>query len=151
MTCLLEANAGGTMQLSYNHALCTINHKGTTVGNHGDFTHVHILIGGVVATLQAELYIQRCTVSLAGTNGRKVGRLGGRNLVGIILQAYLPVVAFDREMLRKNSLQSHFEPLVGLAETLQEFLVGFCLDLDKVRWINNLFDLAETDSLLLGL
>ena len=63
----------------------------------------------------------------------------------------LAIVAFNREMLCQNSLQTHLGPFVGLGEALKEFLVGLSLNLNQVGRVNDLLDFAETDSLLLGL
>ena len=139
------------MQLSHNHALCTVNHKGTAIRYHGYFTHVHVLVCGVITAFQAELHVKRSTVGFTGADGGKIGGLGRRYLVGIIFQANGPIITLDREMLGQDCLQTHLEPLIRLTETLQEFLVRFCLNLNEVRGIHNLFDLAETDSLLLRL
>ena len=143
-----EGDTGRAMQLADHHAFGAIDDKGALGGHQGQFAHEHLfLLGGFGLLLEQEGDVERRAVGQAFAQAFQPVELGRANLVGIIVQHALAIVALDGKHFAEDGFQAGmFEAFFGRRIGLQELPVGVGLQLDHVRRHDNLFDFAEVDT-----
>ena len=133
----LEINAGGTNQLRNDNTLGAVDDKGAGVGHQREVAHEHVTFLDLTRFFiqQARGYAQRRGiggVSFLTFDNRIVGMIDVEGIVDKV-QYKVVLIIIDTG----NILEDLFETLV------QEPLIGFLLDFDKIRHIDDVFDFAE--------
>jgi hypothetical protein len=80
-------------------------------------------------------------------NGFKGVELRIANFVLDEVEDHLLVIALDGEDLLKDSLKANDLPLFRFETALEELIIGLELDLNEVRWLDWLVDLAKVSAL----
>ena len=135
------------MQLADDHALRAVDHKTALRGDERNLPHKHALFLGALLILKSEDHVQWRPVSLAIIDALQPIQLGRTNLVVVILEHDLFVVTLDRENFIKDGLQADVLPFLRADFRLKKLMVRIHLNLDQIRWGNDLFDLAEVNAL----
>ncbi len=73
-------------------------------------------------------------------------KLGLANLVAVVVERGLAIVAFNREDLLEDSLKTDVFPFRGREVGLEEFQIRIVLNLDQIRRGDDLLDLTEVNS-----
>ena len=94
------------MQLAYDHPLCAINDESALRCHQRDFAHVNLLFLGAFFLSQLEGDMQRRAVGLAFPLRFQSGQLRLTDVIVTEIEDGFLVVAFDRENLFENSLES---------------------------------------------
>jgi hypothetical protein len=68
------------------------------------------------------------------------------DVVAVVIQYHLAIVALDRENLPEDRLEADVFALGRRGVELKKLSVGVCLQLNEIRRRNDLFDFTEVDS-----
>src|SRR5882762_9450577 len=134
------------MQLAYHHALRTINDEGTLRRHQGDFAHVHLLFLSAFLFSQLECDVQRRAVRLSLTLGFESRQFRLANVIMAEIEHRFLVVAFDRENLLKNSLESLIFSLGIRGVLLEEIDVRVGLNLNQIWRFNAFLNGSKVDA-----
>ena len=140
-----KVHAGGTVQLVDDDAFGAVDDEFTAADHDGDFTEVDGIFDDLVLVLadEANLNAERHAVGQAKGPAfiGGVARLG--EIVADVFQPKVPVVAFDGEDFAKEGFQAVVFPVLGVGVLLQEFFVGFNLNVDQIWNRQRVTTLAE--------
>ena len=139
----LGADARRAVQLRHDHALRAVDHERAVLRHRRNLAEEHVLRLRDLAVLEDERRLQRLRVGLGLVERLLVGELRLAELVLDEVQHVAPVIARDREDLVENRLQAMLRTLRGRHVLLEEVVVGLRLDLDQVRRVVRILQLAE--------
>ena len=145
-----ERDTRRTVELRNHHALGTVNDEGTTLGHHGDFAHVNILVLNEVFFAEAELHIERHGISNPLPEALQLVALGVTKIIGNVLERQALVVAKNRKHLTENGLKALRLALLFGNALLQKVQIGRNLNLDEVRRLDDFAELAEVNAFRVG-
>src|SRR5262249_17504082 len=129
-----EVDAGRTVKLVHDHALSAVDDELAAANHDRDFAEVdgviHHLV--LVLALEANLDAKWHAVGQAQRSALigGIARLG--QVIADVLQAEIPVVAFNRENLSEQGFEPFVLSLAELNLFLEEALVSNLLNLDEV-------------------
>src|SRR6476660_1308394 len=107
------------MQLAHHHTLRAINYEVTLRRHQRDSAHVHLLFLGAFLLSQLECDVQRRAVRLSLALGFESRQFWLTYVIMAEIKHRFLVVAFDRENLLENSLESLIFSL-GIRDVLLE-------------------------------
>src|SRR6267378_2172187 len=158
---MLEEHSGRAMQLRDDYALGPVHHEGAVTGHQRNLAEINFLFLDVLDRAAPVLDVPDDELNL-DLERRRVGHpalmafvdiiLGRAELIGDELERGGLVEVFDRENRFENRLQTHIGAIVGGDADLQEVVVRALLNLDQIRNLDDLLDLAErtTDAKIAG-
>ena len=103
---LFRSHTGRTVNLADHHAFRAIDHKRTGGGHQRDFAHVDALFTHLVAIFQAEGHVKRRGEGRPFIKAVHTIHLRRGKLILDKIKDEPPVIAFQRENLLENCLQS---------------------------------------------
>ncbi len=140
---LLKANAGRAVQLADNHAFGAIDDKSALLGNQRDFAHEHRFFADFILGLQTESHMQRSRIRFAFLQALQRGLLGRRDFILHEIQDIVPVKAMNGEHFLEYGLQTNMFAPVGRHIHLQKLMVRASLNLNEIRQLDNVRQLAK--------
>ena len=138
------------MELRNHHALGPVDDEGTTLGHHGDFAHVNILVLNEIFFAEPELHIERHGISNPLAEALQLVALGVAKIIGNVLERQALVVAKNRKHLTENGLKALRLALLFGNALLQKVQIGRNLNLDEVRRLDDFAELAEVNTFRVG-
>src|SRR5208282_2727217 len=149
---VLEKYSGRAMQLRDDDALGTVHHEGAVTGHQRNLAEIDFLLLDVldraapvldVPDDELNLDLQRRRVSHAALMAFLDVVLGRAELVRDELERGGLVEILDRKYRLENCLQTNVRAVLGRDADLQEVVVRALLNLDQIRNLDDLLDLAE--------
>src|ERR1700733_2706251 len=149
---VLEKYAGRTMQLRHDNALGAVHHEGAVAGHQRNFAEIDFLLLDVLDRAAAvldvpddelNLDLQRRGVSHPTLMAFLDVVLGGAELVRDELERRGLVEILDREDRLEDRLQTHVRAVLGRDPDLEKIVIRALLNLDQIRNLDDLLDLAE--------
>ena len=149
---VLEKYSGRAMQLRHDDALGAVDHEGAVAGHQRNLAEVNFLLLDVLDRAPAVLDVPDDELNL-DLERRRVGHaalmafldvvLGRAELVGDELQRRGLVEILDRKDRLEDRLQTYVGAVLGRNADLQEIVIRAFLNLDQIRNLDDLLDLAE--------
>jgi len=151
---VVKKDTGRTVELAHDDPFRSVDDKGPAFRHQGNFAKVDFLLLDVPDGL---LLVAAFRVE----HNKPHHDLQGRGIGHPLLNAFLDIVlhvsdlvthklqrAFsaeipDREHALKGALETDIASLLWIHIHLQEFIIGFSLDLDEIRNVDNLPDMSE--------
>jgi len=143
----LESDPRGTMQLAYDNPLGAVDDKSSLRRHERDFAHVDLLLFCSLLVPKLECHVQRGAEGLSFPLAFQGGHFRIADIVAYKIQNHFVVVALDRKYLFENSLEAYILTPAWRHILLQKFNIRIELDLNKVGWLNGLFNLSEINAL----
>src|SRR5208282_2991656 len=149
---VLEKYSGRAMQLRHDDALGAVDHEGAVAGHQRNLAEVNFLLLDVldrappvldVPDDELNLDLQRRGVGHAALMAFLDVVLGRAELVGDELERRGLVEILDRKDRLEDRLQTYVRAVLGRNANLQEIVIGALLNLDQIRNLDDLLDLAE--------
>ncbi len=142
-----EVDAGTAMQLADHDAFGTVDDELAATEHDGEVAQVDLFLVRFFL-VQAQHHAEGASVGQAQLTAF-VGRVAGfAQLVPVVLERNLLVVAFDREDLAQHALQALVLPLLGRHVILQEGGIADSLDLREIGSQKRLATAAKTTDFL---
>ncbi len=139
----LEADAGRAVELAHDDALGAVDHEGAAQRHHRQLAHVDALLLRPRLVGQGEGDVERGAEGLPVAKRFEGGLLGLADFVLHEVERELLVVALDRKDLAEDRLQAGRDATLRRDLLLEELPIGVQLDLDQVRGLDGLLDLAK--------
>src|SRR5208283_2179438 len=149
---VLEKYSGRAMQLRHDDALGAVHHEGAVAGHQRNLAEINFLLLDVLDRAAAVLDVPDDELNL-DLERRRVGHaalmafldvvLGRAELVRDELERRRLVEILDRKDRLENRLQTHVGTVLGRDADLQKIVVRALLNLDQIRNLDDLLDLAE--------
>src|SRR5208282_4692135 len=149
---VLEKYSGRAMQLRHDDALGAVDHEGAVAGHQGNLAEVNFLLLDVLDRAAAVLDVPDDELNLDLERGG-VGHaalmafldviLGRAELVGDELERRGLVEILDRKHRLEDRLQADVGAVLGRDADLEEVVIRALLNLDQIRNLDDLLDLAE--------
>ena len=149
---VLEKYAGRTMQLRHDDALGAVHHEGAVAGHQRNLAEINFLLLDVLDRAAAVLDVPDDELNL-DLERRRVGHaalmafldvvLGRAELVRDELERRSLVEILDRKDRLEDRLQTYVGAVLGRDADLQKIVVRALLNLDQIRNLDDLLDLAE--------
>ena len=136
-------DTGGTNELRYDNALCTVNNEGTVIGHKREVAHIDLrglkLTRRLVDKAHAHLHVSVVSNRSVLTFLYRIPRI---RIKGIVREfdGKITRVIYDRRHVAKNLVKSLFE----------EPFIRVLLHLNKVWHLGSRLDLRETHSNVLA-
>ena len=141
-----KGEAGRAVELAHDDAFRAVDHKGALRGHERQFAHEHLLLLGGLFLFEQERDVERRAEGDALTETFQPVVLGLADVVAVVVQDHLPVVALDREHFLEDGLEADVLALGGGDVELQELRVRVGLQLNEIGRRDDLFDFTEVDS-----
>ena len=134
------------MQLRHDHALGTVNDKGTVVCHQGHFAHVDFLFFNVfdgfgrrffIINNQTNLDAQRCRVGHTTQHTLFFIKGRGTEAIAHVLQSRIPGITYNWEDRFKCSMKTNIDTVLSECPLLQEFAIGVDLNGQQVWHIHD--------------
>ena len=151
---VIEEDARAAVHLGDDDALGAVDDEGAVLGHEGDVAHIDVLFLDVLDRLGAGFLVHIEHDEAQGHLERRgIGHGALLALLDVVFRILEMVIdIFEQrgfaEILDREDLAEHrFQPLVAAAairlHQLQELVIGSALNLDEVRHLRDLGDLAE--------
>ena len=147
MAFLFERDTGRSVKLRDDDALSSIDDKRPFFCHHGNRSHVDFFFLDTRFVSQPELYLKGDIVSNSAADALFGSVFGHSEVIRDILENCLLVIRFDRKYLSKDLLQSDVFSLMRHLVRLEKLVIGFDLDFNEVRQVDNLFSATKTHPL----
>ena len=140
----LGRNAGRTVELRDDHALCAVYDKRPIGGHHGHVAKEDLLLAHILALGEAERRAKRTGIGLAIHQRLKIRLLRRVKRIADEIELVAAVIAGDGEYLLKYRLKPDVLTLLWRNIRLQKLDIGLSLDVNQVgRGLRHALKLAE--------
>ena len=142
----LEGQARRPVQLAHDYPLGAVDDKRPLRSHQRQFTHENLFFLGVLLFLQEKSDIERRSVGYSFAQAFQPILLRLANIVAVIIQHALAVVALNGKHFAEDRLQTDVLAPAGRHIQLQKLLVRSRLQLNQIGRSDDFFDFAEINS-----